>query len=54
MCQENGTLFVVDAAQTAGLLPIDMERMHIDVLCFSGHKGPFKPQGMGASVYARA
>ena len=39
--------FVVDAAQTAGLLPIDMERMHIDVLCFSGHKGLLGPQGMG-------
>ena len=47
LCQENGTLFVVDAAQTAGLLPIDMERMHIDVLCFSGHKGLLGPQGMG-------
>ena len=47
LCHENGTLFVVDAAQTAGLLPIDMERMHIDVLCFSGHKGLLGPQGMG-------
>ena len=37
----------MDAAQTAGLLPIDMERMHIDVLCFSGHKGLLGPQGMG-------
>ena len=47
LCHENGTLFVVDAAQSAGLLPIDMERMQIDVLCFSGHKGLLGPQGMG-------
>ena len=38
---------MVDAAQSAGLLPIDMERMQIDVLCFSGHKGLLGPQGMG-------
>lgn len=47
LCHENGLLFVVDAAQTAGLLPIDMERMQIDVLCFSGHKGLLGPQGTG-------
>ena len=47
LCHENDTLFVVDAAQSAGLLPIDMERMQIDVLCFSGHKGLLGPQGMG-------
>ena len=47
LCHENGTLFVVDAAQSAGLLPIDMERMQIDVLCFSGHKGLLGPQEMG-------
>ena len=47
LCHENGTLFVVDAAQSAGLLPIDMERMQIDVLCFSGHKGLLGPQVMG-------
>src|SRR5699024_7782737 len=38
MCRENGTLLVVDAAQSAGHFPIDMERMQIDVLCFTGHK----------------
>ena len=47
LCRENGTLFLVDAAQSAGLLPIDMEQMHIDVLCFSGHKSLLGPQGMG-------
>lgn len=42
------TLFIVDAAQSAGVIPIDMKRMGIDVLCFSGHKGLMGPQGTGA------
>ncbi len=46
-CREHHILFVVDAAQSAGLLPIHMEEMQIDVLCFSGHKGLLGPQGMG-------
>ena len=40
-------LFIVDAAQTAGVFPIDMRSMHIDVLCFTGHKGLLGPQGTG-------
>ena len=40
-------LFIVDASQSAGVLPIDMERMHIDVLCFTGHKSLMGPQGTG-------
>jgi cysteine desulfurase / selenocysteine lyase len=40
-------LFLVDAAQTAGILPIDMRVMHIDMLVFSGHKGLLGPQGTG-------
>ncbi len=46
-CQENGIFFVVDAAQTAGLLPLDMEAMGIDALCFTGHKSLYGPQGTG-------
>ena len=46
-CREHGLLFVVDASQTAGVLPIDMEKMNIDVLCFTGHKGLYGPQGTG-------
>lgn len=46
-CKEHGLLFVVDASQTAGVLPIDMEAMNIDVLCFTGHKGLYGPQGTG-------
>ena len=39
---------MVDAAQTGGVFPIHMERMHIDVLCLTGHKGLLGPQGIGA------
>ena len=42
-----GLLFVVDASQTAGAVPIDMEEMNIDILCFTGHKGLMAPQGTG-------
>lgn len=41
---------VVDSAQTAGILPIDMAAMHIDALCFTGHKGLRGPQGTGGFV----
>ncbi|SHH74591.1 cysteine desulfurase family protein [Sporobacter termitidis DSM 10068] len=44
---EHGLLFIVDASQTAGVFPIDMSQMHIDVLCFTGHKGLLGPQGTG-------
>lgn len=40
-------LFVVDAAQTGGALPIDVQAMGIDILCFTGHKGLLGPQGTG-------
>ena len=40
--------FVLDAAQTAGVFPISMKKDHIDILCFSGHKGLMGPQGTGA------
>jgi len=46
-CKRHGLLFVVDASQTAGVLPIDMQKMNIDVLCFTGHKGLYGPQGTG-------
>ncbi len=47
LAHENGLLFVVDAAQTAGLLPIDMQEMQIDMLCVAGHKGIYGPMGTG-------
>ncbi len=52
LAHENGLLFVVDASQTAGVFPIDVEEMKIDVLCFTGHKGMLGPQGTGG-MYVR-
>ena len=50
--REHGLLFIVDASQTAGALPIDMVAMHIDVLCFTGHKSLMGPQGTGGLCVA--
>ncbi len=47
ICQRHHVLFIVDASQTAGVFPIDLQADHIDVLCFSGHKGLLGPQGTG-------
>lgn len=40
-------IFMVDAAQTAGRYPLDIQKNNIDLLAFSGHKGPFGPPGTG-------
>ena len=47
IAQKHHLLFVVDASQTAGAVPINMGQMHIDILCFTGHKGLMGPQGTG-------
>lgn len=52
IARKNGALFVVDASQTAGVFPIDVKEMGIDVLCFTGHKGLLGPQGTGG-MYVR-
>lgn len=52
LCKEENILFVVDAAQTAGVFPIEVEEQNIDVLCFTGHKGLLGPQGTGG-IYVR-
>jgi len=52
LCRERGILFVVDAAQTAGLVPIDVVDMCIDILCFTGHKSLFGPSGTGGMYVA--
>lgn len=49
-CKAHNLIFIVDSAQTAGILPIDMQRMHIDALAFTGHKGLLGPQGTGGFV----
>lgn len=50
IAKEHGLLFIVDASQTAGVFPIDVQKMHIDILCFTGHKGLLGPQGTGGMV----
>lgn len=47
-----GALFVLDAAQTAGTLPLDMAALGADVVCFTGHKGLYGPQGTGGLAVA--
>lgn len=49
---ERGIFFVVDASQTAGVFDIDVQKMKIDILCFTGHKGLLGPQGTGG-IYVR-
>ena len=46
-CRERGVLFAIDSAQTAGMFPIDMEAMHIDLVAFTGHKSLMGPTGTG-------
>jgi cysteine desulfurase / selenocysteine lyase len=50
LCRERGLLLLVDAAQTAGAYPIDVERMSIDLLAVPGHKSLLGPPGTGALV----
>ena len=50
-CQ-HGLLYIVDASQTAGVFDIDVQKMGIDILCFTGHKGLLGPQGTGG-LYVR-
>lgn len=52
LARRRGLMFLVDAAQSAGIVPIDVRRDHIDVLCFPGHKGLLGPQGTGG-LYIR-
>lgn len=54
VCHTHGVFFVCDTAQTAGILPIDMKNMHIDALCFTGHKALLAPQGIGGFLVSTA
>jgi len=46
-CKKNGLLLIVDASQTAGVFSVNADKLGIDVLCFTGHKGLLGPQGTG-------
>ncbi len=52
IAKKHGIRFILDASQTAGHAPIDVQEMEVDVLCFTGHKGLFGPQGTGG-LYVR-
>jgi len=52
VCRARGVRFMVDAAQTAGVFPLDVQAQNIDLLCCSGHKGLLGPTGVGALYVA--
>ena len=49
-CHKHNLKFIVDSAQSAGVVPVNMQEMHIDALAFTGHKGLLAPQGIGGFV----
>ncbi|MDU2596177.1 MAG: aminotransferase class V-fold PLP-dependent enzyme, partial [Veillonella sp.] len=53
ICKAHNLQFIVDAAQTAGVIPIDVKVCHIDALCFTGHKGLLGPQGIGGIILTK-
>ncbi|MBQ6816713.1 MAG: aminotransferase class V-fold PLP-dependent enzyme [Clostridia bacterium] len=50
LCKEKGVLFAVDAAQSAGVIPINMQKMNIDFLCLAPHKSLLAPMGVGVLI----
>ena len=52
IAKTHGLIYIVDASQTAGVFDIDVQAMHIDILCFTGHKSLLGPQGTGG-IYVR-
>lgn len=54
LCKKYGVFFVVDAAQTAGVIDINIQRDNIDILCFSAHKGLLALQGLGGMALSNS
>jgi cysteine desulfurase/selenocysteine lyase len=50
ICREHNILFLVDCAQTAGCVPLDMKASNIDLLAFTGHKALGGPMGTGGLI----
>ena len=50
LCRRHGIIFCVDAAQSAGHVPINMAEDFIDILCLPAHKGLYSPQGCGIMI----
>lgn len=51
ICREHGVPLVLDAAQTAGVMDLNAERLGLAALCFTGHKGLLGPQGTGGILW---
>jgi len=51
-CKERGIPFVIDASQSAGKIPVDIEEMNVDIVAFTGHKSLLGPMGIGG-LYVR-
>jgi len=54
LAKKHGLFFIIDAAQTAGLIDIDMAKLNVDALAFTGHKGLLGPQGTGGFLITDA
>ncbi|MEA4926844.1 MAG: aminotransferase class V-fold PLP-dependent enzyme [Syntrophomonadaceae bacterium] len=52
IARDRGLVFMVDAAQTAGILELDINKQYVDILAFTGHKALLGPQGTGG-IYIR-
>lgn len=51
-CRERGILFILDVSQSAGMVPVKMEELNADIVCFTGHKSLMGPMGIGG-MYVR-
>ncbi|MDO4733257.1 MAG: aminotransferase class V-fold PLP-dependent enzyme, partial [Bacillota bacterium] len=51
LCHAHGVPLVLDCAQTAGHIPLDMQALGVDAICFTGHKGLLGPQGSGGIAF---
>ena len=51
-CRERGILFILDVSQTAGMVPVKMDDLNADIVCFTGHKSLMGPMGIGG-MYVR-
>ncbi len=52
ICRDNNLIFIVDGAQSSGVIPININDLFIDLFAFTGHKGLYGPQGTGGLVIA--
>lgn len=53
ICRKHNLIFILDTAQSAGVLDLDFEKLNLDVLAFTGHKGLLGPQGTGGFIISK-